>query len=54
VPLSKDDQTPIEIENARAAIRDGIGRAKALVDEYGRAILADVEESEAPKPPNPA
>jgi hypothetical protein len=50
-----DDRTPIEFENAQAAIREGIERARALVDEYGRVIRTDGPEIEPPPhPPNPA
>jgi hypothetical protein len=41
VSQSQDEKAPIEIEQARAAIRNGIERARALVDEYERVILPD-------------
>jgi hypothetical protein len=54
MPQPTDEQTPAEIENAQAAIREGIERAKALVDEYGRVIRPETAEIDPPQPPNPA
>lgn len=38
---TQNERSPNEIEQARTAIRNGIERARALVDEYERVLLRD-------------
>jgi len=47
VPQRPDEDAPIKIEEAKAAIRDGIERAKALVDEYERVLHPDPADADA-------
>jgi len=46
------EETLLEIEEAQAALRDSIERARDLAEETDRLVLRN--RVEAPKPPNPA
>ena len=52
LPTKKMAETLVEIEEAQAALRDSIERARDLTAETDRLVLK--HRIEAAKPPNPA
>jgi hypothetical protein len=46
--------TDAQLEEAQAALREGIERAKVLVHDYEQLVRSQPVEVDEPKPPNPA